>query len=86
MSFETENAMSAFTLQGFIQKFWLGVGEIKCMLGGGGVLCDIPRQKKAYLMRIAIEGPDLKCCQVLMKSLTLLQANQIVDCIAVSEK
>ena len=21
-------------LQGFIQKFWLGVGEIKCMLGG----------------------------------------------------
>ena len=22
--------------QGFIQKFWLGVGEIKCMLGGGG--------------------------------------------------
>ena len=27
--------------------------------GGGGALCDIPRQKKAYLMRIAIEGPDL---------------------------
>ena len=27
--------------------------------GGGGGLCDIPRQKKAYLMRIAIEGPDL---------------------------
>ena len=47
--------------QGFIQKFWLGVGEIKCMLGGGGggVLCDIPPKKKAYLMRIAIEGPDL---------------------------
>ena len=22
--------------QGFIQKFWLGMGEIKCMLGGGG--------------------------------------------------
>ena len=22
--------------QGFIQKFWLGVGEIKCMRGGGG--------------------------------------------------
>ena len=22
--------------QGFIQKFWLGVGEIKCMLGRGG--------------------------------------------------
>ena len=31
--------------QGFIQKFWLGMGEIKCMLGGGGILCDIPRQK-----------------------------------------
>ena len=27
--------------------------------GGGGVLCDIPPKKKAYLMRIAIEGPDL---------------------------
>ena len=50
--------------------------------GGGGVLCDIPRQKK-NLMRIAIEGPDL-VLSILMKSLTFLQANQIVDCIAVS--
>ena len=24
------------SMQGFIQKFWLGVGEIKCMLGEGG--------------------------------------------------
>ena len=49
-------------LQGFIQKFWLGVGEIKCMLGGGGgggLSVTFPVKKKAYLMRIAIEGPDL---------------------------
>ena len=39
---------------GFIQKFWLGVGEIK-----GWFSVIFPLKKRAYLMRIAIEGPDL---------------------------
>ena len=30
-----------------------------CWGGGGGGGGHIPHQKKAYLMRIAIEGPDL---------------------------
>ena len=48
----------SYGLQGFIQKFWLGVGERdEVHAGGRGVLCDIPRQKKRA--RIAIEGPDL---------------------------
>ena len=35
--------------------------------GGGGFSVIFPiKKKKAYLMRIAIEGPDLKCCQILM--------------------
>ena len=53
------------------RNFGLGGGggrEIKCMLGGGGggVLCDIPpSKKKAYLIRIAIEGPDLSADEAL---------------------
>ena len=54
--------------------------------GGGGVLCDIPPQKKRA--RIAIEGPDLSAVnfdEVLDIFKQREQANQIVDCIAVSE-
>ena len=59
-------------MQGFIQKFWLGVGEIKCMLGGGGggggggVSVTFPvKKKRAYLMRIAIEGSAVNFEEVL---------------------
>ena len=45
------------------------------------------KKKRAYLMRIAIEGPDLSAVNFdeVLDIFKQKTANQIVDCIAVSE-